>query len=117
MNNINYNSEMIHNFKDDGYFVYNEIFDSDELKEIKDQLELYIDEVVPKMPENQVYYDQKNQKESLKQIQKMFEYNTFFNDLMHGRIYELAGKLLGENPKVINLQYFNKSPKYQSSKW
>ena len=77
MNNINYNSEMIQKFKEDGYFVYNEMFDSDELKEIKDQLELYINEVVPKMPENQVYYDQKNQKESLKQIQKMFEYNTF----------------------------------------
>ena len=112
MNNINYNSLLIQSFKEDGYFVKNEMFDSDELKEIKDQLELYIDEVVPKMPENQVYYDQKNQKESLKQIQKMFEYNTFFNDLMYGRIYELAGKLLGENPKVINLQYFNKSPKY-----
>ncbi len=112
MNNINYNLETIQKFKEDGYFVKNEMFDSEELKEIKDQLELYIDEVVPKMPENQVYYDQKNQKESLKQIQKMFEYNTFFNDLIHGRIYELAGMLLGENPKVINLQYFNKSPKY-----
>ena len=64
MNNINYNSEMIQKFKEDGYFIINEMFDSDELKEIKDQLELYIDEVVPKMPENQVYYDQKNQKES-----------------------------------------------------
>ena len=112
MNNINSNLETIQKFKEDGYFVNKEMFDSEELKEIKDQLELYIDEVVPKMPENQVYYDQKNQKESLKQIQKMFEYNTFFNDLIHGRIYELAGKLLGENPKVINLQYFNKSPKY-----
>ena len=104
MNNINYNSEMIQKFKEDGYFVKNEMFDSEELKEIKDQLELYIDEVVPKMPENQVYYDQKNQKESLKQIQKMFEYNTFFNDLMYGRIYELAGILLGETPRVVNLQ-------------
>ena len=62
MNNINYNSEIIQSFKNDGYFVYNDIFDSDELNEIKDQVELYIDEVVPKMPENQVYYDQKNQK-------------------------------------------------------
>ena len=66
MNNINYNSEMIQNFKDDGYFVYNNIFNSDELKEIKDQLELYIDEVIPKMPENQVYYDQKKTKRKLK---------------------------------------------------
>ena len=49
MNNINYNSEIIQKFKDDGYFVYNDIFDSEELKEIKDQLELYIDEVVPKI--------------------------------------------------------------------
>ena len=112
MKNINNNSEIIQNFKNDGYFIYDNIFDSDELKEIKDQVELYIDEVVPKMPENQVYYDQKNQKESLKQIQKMFEYKTFFNDLMHGRIYELAGMLLGEDPRVINLQYFNKFPKY-----
>ena len=107
MNNINSNLETIQKFKEDGYFVKNEMFDSEELKEIKDQLELYIDEVVPKMPENQIYYDQKNQKESLKQIQKMFEHNTFFNDLIHGRIYELAGKLLGENPKVINLQYLS----------
>ena len=43
MNNIYFNSEMIQNYKEDGYFVYNEIFDSDELKEIKDQLEFYID--------------------------------------------------------------------------
>ena len=64
MNNINYNLETIQKFKEDGYLVKNEMFDSEELKEIKNQLELYIDEVVPKMPENQVYYDQKNQKES-----------------------------------------------------
>ena len=69
---------MIQKFKENGYFVYNELFDSDELKEIKDQLELYIDEVVPKMPENQVYYDQKNQKESLKQIQKKV-YNIYLH--------------------------------------
>ena len=78
MNNKNYNSEIIQKIKEDGYFVKNEMFDSDELKEINDQLELFIDKVVPKMPENQVYYDQKNQKESLKQIQKMFEHNTYF---------------------------------------
>ena len=40
MNNINYNSEMIQKFKENGYLVYNEIFDSDELKEIKDQLDM-----------------------------------------------------------------------------
>lgn len=64
MNNINYNLETIQKFKEDGYFVKNEMFDSEELKEIKDQLELYIDEVVPKMPENQVYYDQKIKKKA-----------------------------------------------------
>ena len=43
MNNINSNLETIQKFKEDGYFVNKEMFDSEELKEIKDQLELYID--------------------------------------------------------------------------
>ena len=98
-------------YKKNGYAVFNEFFNDEFCNDIKIHLEKFIKNVLPQIPSNRVYYDDIHNKNSLKQIQKIFEYDPFFYDLIHkNEIYELAEQLLDEKPSVINLQYFNKVP-------
>jgi ectoine hydroxylase-related dioxygenase (phytanoyl-CoA dioxygenase family) len=61
------------------------------------------------MPDARVYYEDRNDKASLKQIQKMFEYDGYFAKLMNGGVVRrLAETLLDDEVRPINMQYFNK---------
>lgn len=71
----------------------------------------YIREVVPTMPETQVYYEDKQDAVTLKQLQNIWEYDAFFEDMMTaGPLPTLARIVLGEAARPVNMQYFNKPP-------
>jgi phytanoyl-CoA hydroxylase len=68
-------------------------------------------DVLPKMPASEVYYDQKGDINSLKQLQRLHMYDNFFNTLMiNSPFQKIAENLLGEPVEGKNLQYFNKRP-------
>jgi phytanoyl-CoA hydroxylase len=68
-------------------------------------------DVLPKMPASEVYYDQKGDSNSLKQLQRLHMYDNFFNTLMiNSPFQKIAENLLGEPVEGKNLQYFNKRP-------
>ena len=63
------------------------------------------------MPDHQVYYEDKSDPSSLKQIQQMFSYDEYFKDLIEqSLIRTIAEDILDEKAKPMNLQYFNKPP-------
>jgi ectoine hydroxylase-related dioxygenase (phytanoyl-CoA dioxygenase family) len=63
------------------------------------------------MPPDQVYYEDRTNKNTLKQLQQLFEYDSFFYDMMFGSRFEtLASTLLDDKVIGKNLQYFNKPP-------
>lgn len=98
-------------FDFDGYIYYPGFLNDQEVCDVRDNVSRYIREVVPKMPQERVYYDDNHDPDSLKQIQKMFEYDVFFKNLMIGsRFEELAATLLNNPVNGINMQYFNKAP-------
>lgn len=96
-------------FDRDGYVAIRPLFDNEKMAEIRAETIRFIRDVVPTMPDTRVYYEDKNDLLSLKQIQKMFEYDDYFAKLMNESIIrELAETLLRDDVQPINMQYFNK---------
>ena len=107
------NNHQIESYKNNGYAVFCEFFSDEELLNIQKHVDYFISDIVPTMPRNQVYYEDIKNKKSLKQIQMIFKYHSFFDDLINkSKIYKVTETLLGEKPKSINLQYFDKPPKF-----
>lgn len=80
--------------------------------EIEDRLCRFINETVPKLPKESVFFDDLNNPLSLKQIQKLFAHDDYFHELMFDSDFErLASELLNEEVKGVNMQYFNKPPR------
>lgn len=99
-------------FDREGYVFIPGFLRSDEVLAITDQLQNYIREKVPKMPPNHVFYEDKNDPSTLKQLQDMHVHDPFFSEKLNvGKFYEIARLLL--NDKVIgqNIEYFNKPPR------
>ena len=108
------NRQQIESYKNNGYAIFSEFFNNEELLNIKKRVDYFISDIVPEMPSEQVYYDDTTNKKSLKQIQKIFEYDSYFDDLINkSKIYKLTEILLDERPKSINLQYFDKSSNWE----
>lgn len=96
-------------FDQDGYVAIRPLFDSETISEIRAETARFIRDVVPTMPDTRVYYEDRNDPTSLKQIQKMFEYDDYFAKHMNdGVIRRLAETLLDDEVRPINMQYFNK---------
>lgn len=112
MDVISENPTLLTDFTRDGYVALRPLFGSFAISEIKSNVERLIRDVVPNMPAAQVYYEDKRDKSSLKQLQKIFEYDTYFNDLMlNGAPRRVAEHVLQNEVVPINMQYFNKPPK------
>ena len=97
-------------FERDGFVAVEGFFSDSELIEIEAALDRFIREVNPTLPASDVFYEDKSNLSSLKQIQRMHEYDEFFDQLINGKPRRLAEELLGELVVGKNLQYFNKPP-------
>jgi phytanoyl-CoA hydroxylase len=98
-------------FHQDGFFMIENFISQEEVAEILAELRRVLEEVVPGMPSSKVYYDQKGDKSSLKQLQQLHLYDTYFASLMNNSPFQkIAEHLLGEPVEGKNLQYFNKRP-------
>ena len=98
-------------FARDGYVAIEPLFSAQQIAVINAEIDRFIQDVVPTMPPEQVYYEDKADPNSLKQLQQMFSYDPFFNDLMlNGPARRIAEITLGEAVVPVNMQYFNKPP-------
>jgi phytanoyl-CoA hydroxylase len=103
------NQRLLGDFHQDGYVKIDPLFVSAEMDILNAEITRFLEYVVPTMPDTQVYYEDKTDKRSLKQLQHMFEHDTFFNDLMlNGVVRKIAEEMLEEEVVPVNMQYFNK---------
>lgn len=111
MGNIDFKS-LKDEFDRNGFLYLPSFFNEKERKDLKDNLERYIRKIVPKMAENDVFCEVKNDLSTLKQLFHMSDYDLFFNRLLKGgRLEALAEMLLGEKMSKGFVEYFNKPPK------
>lgn len=96
-------------FDRDGYVALRPLFDAAKLAEISAELDRYIAEVMPTMPVEEVYFENREDRSTLKQMQKLSVYDAYFRDLMETSVIrDIASAVMGEPAVPQNLQYFNK---------
>lgn len=97
-------------FKQDGFVAMPGFYDAHQLQVIEAAFQRFVAECVPALPPEHVFYEDKANRATLKQIQRMHEHDDFFEDLFNSKLKLLAEELLEEPVLPKNLQYFNKPP-------
>jgi phytanoyl-CoA hydroxylase len=104
-------SSMENKFSSEGFVVLKDFLSAVEVSELLENVDRFIAEVVPSLPDDQVFYEEKDKPETLKQIQFMFKHDSYFQSLMVGSTFEhLAAELLQQPVRPVNMQYFNFYP-------
>ncbi len=94
----------------DGFVVVREFLPIDELTRLQSELDRYICDIVPTLPDSDAFYHDKARPETLKQLQHMGG-DAFFNKYRQNRRWlDLATALIGEPCKAQEPEWFNKPP-------
>jgi phytanoyl-CoA hydroxylase len=105
------NKTLLQRFEADGFAALRQFLVGDELGELIGHVDRFIKNVVPLMPAEQVFYEDKSDAASLKQIQHMGDHDAWFCDLFTaGRFRQIAEMILAGPVVPKNMQYFNKPP-------
>lgn len=101
-----------HSFDHNGFLAITPLFDETRINEINKEIDRFIQNIVPTMPVERVYFEDNNDRSTLKQVQKLFDFDPYFNELMcNSEIRGIAEQLLQDDVRPINMQYFNKPPR------
>lgn len=94
----------------DGFVVIRGFLPPDELGRLMSNLDRYIRDVVPQLPDGDAFYDDRTRPETLKQLNRI-QQDAFFQEyLKHPRWTMVAESLLGEAARVHGAEWFNKPP-------
>jgi phytanoyl-CoA hydroxylase len=106
-----HHQDLFSEFNRDGYVCLQSFYDAGQMQELNNEVRRFIRDVVPTMPQEQVYYEDKSDKSTLKQLQLMFEYDAYFREMMeNGSPRMIAEEVLQDEVVPVNMQYFNKPP-------
>jgi len=95
-----------------GYVRIPGFINSEEVALIHENLNRVIEEVVPQLADTEVFYEDKADRTSIKQIIRLMQHDDFFELVCHkSRFFNLAEFLLGRPAVARNMQYFNKPAK------
>jgi phytanoyl-CoA hydroxylase len=104
-------AQLLNDFERDGYVAFRPLLSVQEVGTLNTEIERFIRDVVPTMPTAQVYYEDKSDASTLKQLQRMYEHDAYFEDLMlNGPIRRIAETVLQDDVVPVNMQFFNKPP-------
>lgn len=99
-------------FDIDGYVVIPGFLLPSELAELNQELERYIIQSVPEIPSADVYYEDRNDPATLKQMGRIEQHDPYFAGLRaRPKWTGLAEVLLADNVVAVELQWFNKPPR------
>lgn len=98
-------------FEKDGFVFIPGFLSIEETETIRQNFNRVITDVLPNMPATKVFYEDKNDASTLKQVMDIHAHDNFFNKvLFDSKFKELAELLLGDKVIGKNLEYFNKPP-------
>ena len=101
--------EALRSYREHGFLEIRRFVAGLRLDKLIENVERFIRETVPGMPTEHTFYEDKSAADSLKQIQKMGDYDPWFHDLLtKGAFRKVAEKLLAGPVVPGNLQYFSK---------
>ena len=97
-------------YDQNGFAVIRQFLGEAELADLTENLDRYIHDVVPQLPDADAFYVDRDRPETLKQMQHMGG-DTFFRDYsQHPKWCELSETLVGEPAQCEQPEWFNKPP-------
>ncbi len=98
-------------FDEDGFVCLPSFVVGDALTELQANVRRFISELVPQLPSEHVFCEEREDLSTLKQIQQLGEHDAWFAQYAgSGRLREVAEHLLDGPVVSRNVQYFNKPP-------
>jgi phytanoyl-CoA hydroxylase len=97
-------------FDRDGFVVVRNFVSEADLAELHRELDRYIRDVVPALPDTAVFYQDRSRPETLKQLQHMGCDPFFESYRQRPRWQQLASELIGEESHAQEPEWFNKPP-------
>jgi len=98
-------------FDRDGYIALSQFISGDGLSNMITNVDRFIANVIPGLPRDEVFYEKKDDLNTLKQIQRMHDHDAYFDRLMRDSPFRhVAEELLNDDVVPQNMQYFNKPP-------
>ncbi|WP_128548170.1 phytanoyl-CoA dioxygenase family protein [Larkinella soli] len=98
-------------FRTDGYVFLPGFLSAGEVRELNEKVNHFIDTEVDRMPREQVFYEDKTDPTTLKQLIDMQKYDAYFDTLLNqSKFKEIAEMLLEDEVLPKTLEYFNKPP-------
>jgi phytanoyl-CoA hydroxylase len=92
-----------------GYVVLPEYVAGRQLEQLQSRIDQFIRDVVPVMPNEYVFFEDKGRPETLKQVQSLNVYDEYLAQMfLEGRFPATAAALLADDVVPSNIQYFNK---------
>jgi len=92
----------------DGFVIVRQFLPADEFALLNRELDRYIGQVVPTLPDKHAFYEEKSRPQTLKQLQHM-EVDSFFQEYAgDARWARLASLLVGEEANCKSTEWFNK---------
>lgn len=94
-----------------GFAVVHRFLDAAELDELRANLQRYVCQIVPTLPDSEAFYEDRARPETLKQLNRMGR-DAYFHHLMQDAKWTaLAQGLVGEPVTADQPEWFNKPPK------
>ena len=97
-------------FQRDGFVVIRQLLPPGELAQLRENLDRYIRDLVPFLPDKDAFYEDRTRPETLKQLQRMGQDPFFEAYGRHPRWVAAAEELLGEPALAEQPEWFNKPP-------
>ena len=79
-NDFELTGNRISKYQEEGYLLFPSFLNKSEVHECKQRVDNYIEKAVPEIPGTEVFYEDKNDNASLKQLQRMHEHDPWFHD-------------------------------------
>lgn len=99
-------------FDKEGYVYIPGFLSPEEVKVLNENVRRFITEKIPVMSTGHYFYEDKNDKTTLKQMQDLEKYDPYFKSLaINSRFESIARALLDEDVVCKTVEYFNKPPK------
>lgn len=95
----------------DGYIFIKGFVSPDEAKDISNNIQRYISEIIPTLPDTAAIYEDKTRPDTIFRLQNMEKHDNYFKNLYNdSRFVNLAKTLLDDEVVTISMQWFNKPP-------
>ncbi len=100
-------------FQEDGFLIIRQFLNATELKELQTNLQRYIEQTVPLLPDGDAFFEDRTRPETLKQLSRMEQDAWFAGYRVNPRWNGVAAELLGDEVRAHGVEWFNKPPATQ----